>query len=158
MIIVGIVLSVVGIGFFCWLLFTLAVYALPFLAGMTAGLATFHSGSNVIGASFVAFLTGGATLATGQIVFATVRTPLVRAVIGLLYTVPATIAGYNATLALAHIGFPSEAWRKAFAIVSAVLVGATARGRMSLFIPPHVERGVAEGPASLPMVGTTRDG
>ena len=32
MIIVGIVLSVVGLGFFCWLLFTLAVYALPFFA------------------------------------------------------------------------------------------------------------------------------
>ena len=30
MIIVGIILSVFGIGFFCWLLFTLAVYALPF--------------------------------------------------------------------------------------------------------------------------------
>ena len=54
MIIIGIVLSVVGIGFFCWLLFTLAVYALPFFAGMTAGLAAFHSGSGVIGASLSA--------------------------------------------------------------------------------------------------------
>ena len=34
MIIVGIILSVFGIGFFCWLLFTLAVYALPFFAGL----------------------------------------------------------------------------------------------------------------------------
>jgi len=30
--------------------FTLAVYALPFFAGMTAGLAAFHSGSGVLGA------------------------------------------------------------------------------------------------------------
>ena len=30
MIIIGIILSAFGIGFFCWLLFTLAVYALPF--------------------------------------------------------------------------------------------------------------------------------
>ena len=45
MIIVGIVLSVVGLGFFCWLLFTLAVYALPFFAGVTAALAAYHSGS-----------------------------------------------------------------------------------------------------------------
>ena len=29
----------------CWLLFTLAVYALPFFAGLTAGFAAFHSGS-----------------------------------------------------------------------------------------------------------------
>ena len=50
MIIVGIILSVFGIGFFCWLLFTLAVYALPFFAGVTAALAAYHSGSGVIGA------------------------------------------------------------------------------------------------------------
>jgi len=32
MLIVGIIFSVFGIAFFCWLLFTLAVYALPFFA------------------------------------------------------------------------------------------------------------------------------
>lgn len=32
MIILGIILSVFAIAFFCWLLFTLAVYALPFYA------------------------------------------------------------------------------------------------------------------------------
>ena len=32
MIVIGIILSVFGIGFLCWLLFTLAVYALPFFA------------------------------------------------------------------------------------------------------------------------------
>jgi len=34
MLVTGIVLSVVGLGFFCWLLFALAIYALSFpLAG-----------------------------------------------------------------------------------------------------------------------------
>jgi hypothetical protein len=32
MVVIGLVLSVVGLGFFCCLLFTLAVYALPFFA------------------------------------------------------------------------------------------------------------------------------
>jgi hypothetical protein len=158
MIIVGIVVSVVGIGFFCWLLFTLAVYALPFLAGTTAGLTVFRGGSGIIGALVVAVLVGGATLTIGQIVFATVRTPLIRAVSGLLYAVPATFAGYHATLGLAHIGVPSGAWREAFAVIGAVLVGHAAWARMSRFDLPHVERGVAEGPASLPMLGATRDG
>jgi len=36
-IIIGIVLSFVGLGFLCWLLFTLAVYALPFAADVTLG-------------------------------------------------------------------------------------------------------------------------
>jgi len=38
MIVIGIILGAVGIGFFCWLLFTLAVYALPFFASVAAGL------------------------------------------------------------------------------------------------------------------------
>ena len=158
MLIVGIVLSAFGIGFFCWLLFTLAVYALPFFAGMTAGLAAFHSGSGVLGALVVGVLAGGATLAIGQIVFATVRTPLIRAVIGLLYAVPASIAGYHATLGLAHIGVPAEGWREAFAVVGAILIGGTAWARMSLFVPPHVERRVAGNPASFPLAGATREG
>ena len=37
MIILGIVLSFAAIGILCWLLFTLAVFALPFFAGVTAG-------------------------------------------------------------------------------------------------------------------------
>ena len=37
MLVIGLVLSVSGLGFLCWLLFTLAVYALPFFAGLTAG-------------------------------------------------------------------------------------------------------------------------
>ncbi len=156
MIIVGIVLSVVGLGFFCWLLFTLAVYALQFFAGLTAGLAAFHSGSGLVGAIIVGVLAGGATLAMGQIAFARVRTPLFRVVIGLLYAVPATIAGYHATLGLAHIGVPS--WREAFAVVGAVLVGGTAWARMTLFVPPNVGRRVAGGPAPFPMAAATKDG
>jgi hypothetical protein len=39
MIVIGLILSVFGVGFLCWLLFMLAVYVLPFFIGMTAGLA-----------------------------------------------------------------------------------------------------------------------
>jgi len=158
MLVIGIVLSVFGIGFFCWLLFTLTVYALPFFAGMTAGLAAFHSGAGVLGALIVGVLAGGATLAIGQIVFATVRTPFIRAAIGLLYAVPASIAGYHATLGLAHIGVPTEGWREAFAVMGTILIGGAAWDRMSLFAPPHVERRVAGGPASFPLAGATREG
>jgi hypothetical protein len=158
MIIIGIILSVFGIGFFCWLLFTLAVYALPFFAGLSVGLAAFHSGAGVIGALIVGVLAGGATLAIGQIVFAMVRTPLIRAAIGLLYAVPAAIAGYHATLGLAQIGMPSEVWRETFAVVGAVLVGGTAWGRMFLFLPPNGGQGVAAGSAHLPLSAATTQG
>ncbi len=131
----AIVLGVFGLGFFCWLLFTLAIYALPFLAGLTAGLAVFDSGVGVVGALIVGFLAGGATLALGQIGFATTRTPLIRTIIGLLYTVPATVAGYQVSFALAGIGMSVGGWQMAFAVVGAVLSGITAFSRMTLFVP-----------------------
>jgi len=37
MIIIGILLNIVGLGVLCWALFTLAVLALPFFVGLTAG-------------------------------------------------------------------------------------------------------------------------
>jgi hypothetical protein len=70
MIIIGIILSVFGVGFFCWLLFTLAVYALPFFAGLFVGLAAFHSGAGVIGALIVGVLAGGATLGRHRMICA----------------------------------------------------------------------------------------
>ena len=158
MIIVGLGLSILGLGFFCWLIFTLAVYALPFFVSLTAGLAAFHSGSGVIGALVVGVLAGGATLAIGQIIFATVRMPLIRAAIALLYAVPAVIAGYHATLGLAGIGVPSAGWRQAFAIVGAILVGATAVARMALFVPPEVSQGNAADPASPSLASASREG
>ena len=138
----AIVLGVFGLGFFCWLLFTLAIYALPFLAGLTAGLAAFDSGGGVVGALIVGFLAGGATLALGQIGFATTRTPLIRAIIGLLYAVPATVAGYQVSFALAGIGMSTGGWQTAFAFVGAILSGVTAFSRMTLFLPPSDERGI----------------
>jgi hypothetical protein len=158
MAIIGIVLSIFGLGFFCWLLFTLAVYALPFFAGLTVGLAAFHSGSGVVGAFTVGILAGAATLAIGQIAFATVRTPLVRAAIGLLYAVPAAIAGYHVTLGSAHVGIPSGGWRAAFAVLGAILIGGTAWARITLFVTlPREARG-AKIPSSLPLATATKAG
>jgi hypothetical protein len=50
MLVIGLILNVFGIGLFCWLIFTLAVYALPFFVGLSAAMAAFHSGAGVVGA------------------------------------------------------------------------------------------------------------
>jgi hypothetical protein len=158
MIIIGIVLSFVGLGFLCWLLFALAVYALPFFAGVTAGLAAYHSSSGPVGAILAGLIAGVVTLVVGQIAFAAVRSPLIRAAIALLFAVPAAVAGYHATLGLAHIGVPSEGWREAFATVGAIVVGGTAWARMTIFAPPNVRQGVAASSAQFPLASATRDG
>jgi hypothetical protein len=145
MIVIGIILSIVGIGFLCWLLFTLAVYALPFFAGLTVGLAAFHGGSGVLGAIFFAVIAGAVTLVTGQIAFAIARTPLTRSAIALLFAAPAGVAGYQATMGLAHIGVSSQGWCDAFAILGAILVGGTAWARMTHLASPLSGNGVVGG-------------
>ena len=54
----GLLFNVAGIGVFCWLIFTLIVYALPFVVGLTAGMAAFHGGAGVIGALVVGVAVG----------------------------------------------------------------------------------------------------
>jgi len=144
---ISIILSVFGLGFFCWLMLTLAVYALPLLSGLSVGLAAFHSGSGFIGALVVGLLVGVTILLLGQIVFATVRTPLIRLLIGLVYAVPAAVAGYQLCFALAGIGMPAGDWRHVFAAAGAVAVGLTAFTRMALFVPPSAGQGPVEGTA-----------
>jgi len=131
MILIGLIVSAFGIGFLCWLMFTLAVYALPFFATMTVGLNAYHSGAGVIGSPVVGFAAGAVTLVVGRYAFAVLKLPALRGTIAFLFAAPAAIVGYHATLALAQIGVPSTAWREAFAIAGAVFVGGTALVRMS---------------------------
>ena len=130
MIVIGLIVSAFGIGFLCWLIFTLAVYALPFFAGITVGLALYHSGAGVVGAPVVGFAAGTMTLVVGRFAFAVLKLPALRGAIAFLFAAPAAIAGYHATLTLAQIGVPSTAWREAFAIFGAMFVGGTAFVRM----------------------------
>ena len=148
MLVLGLILSVFGIGFFCWLIFTLIVYAVPFVVGLTVGMAALHTGAGVIGALLVGIVTGALTLGVGQIAFAVVR-PLTLRAIAAAFAIPAAIAGYHAVLGLSQIGVPSLVWREAFAWIGALFIGGTAWARMSLFVPPVLGRGVGDGPAQL---------
>ncbi len=157
MVILPLVLGVFGIGFLCWLLFTLAVYALPLFAGVTTGLAAYHSGSGAIAGLLVGLIAGIITLVIGQIAFASIRSPLIRALIALLFAVPACMAGYFATLGLARIGMPSTTWREIFAIIGALAVGGTAWVRMTALASPDIRLRMAPGQAQLPLALTARN-
>jgi len=73
MIFLGILLSIAAIGFFCWLLFTLAVFALPFFAGLSAGTWAWHTGAGWLVAIIVGIVAAGLTLGIGQLLFVIVR-------------------------------------------------------------------------------------
>ena len=155
----GLLLNIAGLGVFCWLIFTLAVYALPFFVAMNAGLWAYHSGAGVFGAPLVAVAAGGVTLAMAQIVFAMTRSLMLRAVIAGVFAVPATLAGYHASLGMAQIGVPSPVWQEIFACLGAVSIGGTAWMRLTIFTEPGaLEPGRAVSGAPHPAFTAAREG
>lgn len=154
MIIIGIVLSFVGLAYLCWLLFALAVYALPFFAAVTAGLAAYRSGSGPGAAIIVGAIAGSLTLIAGQVAFARLRSPLIRAALALLFAVPAAVAGYHAARGLAQIAVPADGWRDAIAFGGAAVVAATAWMRMAFSPAPDGGQGLAASLTSSPVSGS----
>ena len=138
MIFLNIVLLIGVIGFLCWLLFTLAVYALPLFVGVTAGLWAYGSGAGVPGGLTVGVIAAGATAIIGQLIFAFARPLWIRLIVALLFAAPAAVAGYAATHGIAKQLMPSEGWQMAFSIVGAIAVGATALFRMAGEAPPEI--------------------
>lgn len=65
-------LVIVGIGFFCWLLFNLAVFALPFFAGLTIGIWAFHTGACSMASRWVSWPVAS------PLVLVSLRSPLCR--------------------------------------------------------------------------------
>jgi hypothetical protein len=135
MIIIGIVLSFIGLGYLCWLIFALAVNALPLFAGVTAALAAYQSNSGPIAAIAVAAIVSVIILLAGQMAFRTLRSTPVRAVIALLFAVPAAVAGYHAAHGLSQVVVPIEGWRQTMAIAGAIMVATIAWARISLSAP-----------------------
>ncbi|WP_024707709.1 hypothetical protein [Martelella sp. AD-3] len=66
MIVLGILVSIAAIGTMCWLLFNLAVFALPFFIGLNAGALAYDTGAGWLGGIVVGLLAAGLTLAVGQ--------------------------------------------------------------------------------------------
>ena len=160
MLALGLLLNTVGLGLFCWLIFTLAVYALPFFVATSAGIWAYHTGAGLLGTPLVAVAAGGVTLAIAQIAFAMTRSLILRAVIAALFALPAAFAGYHVALAMAQIGMPSLAWQETFACLGAVFIGGTAWTRLTVFTEPRaVEQGraVSDGPRSV-LTAATREG
>ena len=123
-------LSLAGLGFMCWLLFNLAVYALPVFAAFTVGMAAYQSGAGAFGALLIALITGAATLVLGQSLLTYVHRPWLRGAIVLAFCVPAGIAGYHAVFGLAGVGDPGPVWRQLFGLTAGVVISLVAASRL----------------------------
>jgi hypothetical protein len=109
MLVLGLVLNTVRLGLFCWLIFALAVYAVPLFVAVSIGMLKLDDGAGVRGTLLVGIVAGALTLVMGQAAFAMTRSVIVRAAIGAVFAVPVAIAGYHVVLAMSQIGVPSLA-------------------------------------------------
>ena len=131
MIFIGIFLSMATIAFLCWLLFTLAVFALPLFAGITAGTWAYGTGAGWPGAILVGFAAAALTFGLGHFLFAIVRTTWVRLLIAAAFVVPAAAAGFHATHGILKHTMPSQPWQMVFSIIGAGVVGIVAFVRIT---------------------------
>ena len=146
MIVLGPLLVVLAIGFICWLLFTLAVFALPAFVGLMVGIWAFHTGAGALGGITVGVFAAGATFGVGQLAMAFVPWVWLRLLIILLFIAPATVAGYSATHGIAQMAMPSPIWQMVFSVIGAIAVSVTAFVRFTGMTPPEpTQRGMARG-------------
>ena len=126
MIVLGILVSIAAIGTMCWLMFNLAVFALPFFIGLNAGIWTYGTGAGWLGAILVGLAAAGLTLAVAQGLLMLIRPIWARLLIALAFVAPAGMAGFYATLGIVKHMMPSETWQVIFSVIGAATVGLTA--------------------------------
>ncbi|WP_227270966.1 hypothetical protein [Roseobacter weihaiensis] len=129
-------LSVIGLGFLVWVLFALAVYALPAFVGVSVGIYIYDTEAGVIAALVAGMFAAVFTYLIGQIVFAKVQSVPIRLAIGALFAAPAGVAGFSAIKGLSQIGGASEDWTLAFAIIGGIVTACTAWVRIANLAGP----------------------
>lgn len=135
-------LSLIGLGFMVWVLFALAVYALPAFVGVTVGMYVYDTEAGVIAALLAGMFAAVFTYLIGQIVFAKVQSVPIRLAIGALFAAPADVAGFSAIKGLSEIDGASEGWTLAFAIIGGIVTAGTAWVRIASLAGPIGEEDV----------------
>ena len=131
MIILAILASLAAIGLLCWLLFTLAVLALPAFVGVTAGAWAHGMGAGIPGAILIGTVAGAMTLAAGHLLITLARPTWLKLIMAAAFVAPAAIAGFHATHGIVKHLMPSDAWQTTFSIIGAAAVGISAFVRVA---------------------------
>lgn len=137
MIILAIFASLAGIAVLCWLLFTLAVFALPFFAALSVGGWAYGTGSGIAGAIIVGAIAAAATFGVFQLLLIILRPTWLKLPVALAFATPAAVAGYHATLGILRLTMPSETWQVVFAVAGGIAFGITAFMRLTMMAAPR---------------------
>ncbi|WP_312809409.1 hypothetical protein [Agrobacterium cavarae] len=128
-------MSVALIAGLCVLAYRLAVYALPFMLAVEAARFAYAtgsgSGSGLIGVGLVGLVAGA--VAYGLLVFAftSLRSPVLRLIVALVFAAPAAMAGYALVHGVTGEAVPSEVWWQIFCIMAGGFVGMSAVLRLA---------------------------
>ena len=129
--VVVMLMSVALVAVLCVVAYKLAVYALPFMLGLTAAQFAYQTGSGVIGAGLVGLVAAGVAFGILALLFETLRTPILRLIVALIFAAPAAVAGYALVHGITKEAVPSEIWRQIFCIIGGGFVGVSALLRLA---------------------------
>jgi hypothetical protein len=65
------------------------------------------------------------------VLFAKLRSPILRLIVALVFAAPAAIAGYALVHGMTHEAIPSAIWRQIFCFIGGALVGVSALMRLA---------------------------
>ena len=134
--IIAILGSIAAIAAICWLLFTLATYALPALGGVAVGMWAYQTGAGLPGSVFIGLIGAGLVFGIAQFLILFARPMWVKLAVALAFVAPAAIAGFHATHGIVKHLMPSETWQTVFSVIGAVAVGITAFVRLISMAAP----------------------
>jgi hypothetical protein len=123
MFIIGLFLNFAVVACLCWVLFNLAIYALPAFIGVSLFFAIQAAVQDEIYAVIGGVLAGGATWGPGKTAFAAIRSTLLRLLIASAFAAPAALAGYHLLYGFSAMRSQSAVWRQ--------VIGATAFARLT---------------------------
>lgn len=125
-------MSVALLGLLWVIVYTLAIYARPLFVGLAATQFAYQAGSGLIGAVLVGLFSVGVTFGILAVLFETIRAPVIRLIVALVFAAPAAVAGYALVHGITKEAVPSEIWQQIFCIVGGGLVGIAAWMRLAV--------------------------
>ena len=135
--IIAILGSITAIAALCWLLFTLAIYALPALGGVAAGMWAYQTGAGLPGNVLVGLVGAGLVFGLAQFLIVFARPMWLQLAVAVAFVAPAAIAGFHATHGIVKHLMPSETWQTIFSVIGAVAVSITAFVRVTSMATPE---------------------
>ncbi len=131
-----------------WLLFRLAVYALPVGTGIGLAFWMHDHGYDYLAAILGGFTAGIAVTVVGQFLFTAIRSPTARLAISLLFAIPAGIAGYHAVHGVIGLAIDPGMMLSTLSWIGGVTIAVTAWVRLASLEISEPAQTVAAPPTS----------